>query len=181
MPTEAFNKHVELDSTKIPATLIEQIGNLSKDVSIEFHSDLYQLLGQFQLDDLQRFVTLWSNVDASMRSAFIAFVVMGDDPDGAFLKYLDSNGECQEAVDLAFAAHVGSLRDLGRSLSEAEQIVSATNSEEIAVICSSAEKALDEMERKIESGDEAPCVHDELEAVRAAVKALAIASTSSTR
>jgi len=139
-----------LDSLEVPSALRDRIAELVRPVSVEFHKDLRALLQQFSADDLERFAELWSKVDAQMRSAFVAFVVTGDDPDGRFLRYLDGNKDCQEAVDLAFAAHIDSLRDLGKSLSEAGQAVSESRSREIVSILSEAEKA----EEALESAEE---------------------------
>jgi hypothetical protein len=186
---------VPLESPEISAALKEQIGKLAQEVSREFHNDLFQLLRQFRPDDLQMFADLWSSITTRMQSAFVAFIIMGDDPDGEFLKYLDTNAKCQEAVDMAFAAHIDSLRDLGKSLSEAEQAVSMTKSEqsmaqseEIATILSSAEKAeeaLEIVEKAIGGEDANSPVHDQLQAARSALedttrglRGLAIAATA---
>lgn len=112
-----------LNALKIPDALHARIGSLLAPIGIEFHKDMCLLLGRFSPERLDRFVELWSNVGARMQSPFVAFIVTGDDPEGAFLKYLDENKDCQEAVDLAFAAHVDSLHDLGKSLAVAERVL----------------------------------------------------------
>jgi hypothetical protein len=118
----------------INTALQVQIAKLVEPIGVEFHRDLALLLRQFSEADLERFVSHWSRIDPGMRSAFVAFVVTGDDPDGRFLKYLDENRECQQAVDLAFAAHIDTLHDLGKSLTGAGQVVEESKTHELAGI-----------------------------------------------
>jgi hypothetical protein len=125
----------------VNATLLSQIAKLVEPIGVEFHRDLALLLRQFSEADLERFVSHWSRIDPGMRSAFVAFVVTGDDPDGRFLKYLDENRECQQAVDLAFAAHIDTLHDLGKSLTGAGQVVEESKNKELVSLLSEAERA----------------------------------------
>jgi hypothetical protein len=129
---------------QLPYALRDRIAELVRPLSVEFHQDLLMLLKQLPAAGLERFVELWSRVDGSMRSAFVAFIVTGDDPDGRFLRYLDGNKDCQEAVDLAFAAHIDSLNGLGKSLSRAGQAVTETRA---ASLLSEAQRALSEAEK----------------------------------
>lgn len=164
-----------LDSLDIPRVARDHIEQLAQPVSVEFHRDLFLLLRQFRAADLERFAYLWSRVDASMRSAFVAFVVTGDDPDGRFLSYLDESQECQEAVDLAFAAHIDSLHDLGKSLSEAGEAVSLSKVREIASLLSEterAEDALESAEDALESIKGEPYLEPVLHDVQAALSAV---------
>lgn len=157
------------------AALRDRLADLVQPVGVEFHRDLRMLLGQFHAADLERFAELWSKVDAPMRAPFVAFVVTGDDPDGRFLRYLDENKECQEAVDLAFAAHIDSLQDLGQSLSEAGQAVSESKTREIVSILSEAEKAEDALESAedaLESIKGEPTLEPVLHDVQAALSAV---------
>jgi len=134
-----------------------KITGLIDPVSVEFHESLFGLLQRFPADDLARFTDLWSRVDTGMRSAFVAFVVSGDDPDGRFLAYLDESEDCQEAVDLAFRVHVESLHDLGRSVARAEETLHRKRKEErdtvSSVLCEAdrAENALESLEESLES------------------------------
>lgn len=158
MLTERPSLDALLGTLAISPTLRDRIAKLALPVGVEFHNDLLVLLRQFTPKDLERFTELWSRVHAQMRSAFVAFVVTGDDPDGRFLQYLDEKEDCQEAVDLAFAAHIDSLQDLGKSLSEAGQAVSDTRNREIASMLSETEKA----EEALESAEQAlECIRGE--------------------
>jgi hypothetical protein len=161
---------VLLESLKVPGPLRDRIAELLRSLSVEFHNDLFALLRQFRAADLERFAALWSKVDPQMRSAFVAFVVMGDDPDGRFLRYLDEHEDCQEAVDLAFAAHIDSLQDLGKSLSRAGQAVSENKAKEIATLLQETEKA-DEALETLESitSEATQPVRDKVQAARSAV------------
>ncbi len=90
-------------------------------VSVEFHESLLDLLQRLSESELEKFAERWSEVPDGMRTAFVAFVVSGDDPDGRFLAYLDESEGCQEAIDLAFRVHVENLHSLGRSVAKAEK------------------------------------------------------------
>ena len=79
--------------------------------------------------DLARFVEIWSGIDRDRQTAFVAFIVAGEDPEGRFLAYLDEDKSCQEAVDMAFRAHVESLHDLGRSVARADGALKLQNQE----------------------------------------------------
>jgi len=176
MLTVRPSRHTMLDSLGSSCVLRDRIAELVRQVSVEFHDDLFVLLRQFRAADLERFADLWSEVDPQMRSAFVAFVVTGDDPDGRFLRYLDGNEDCQEAVDLAFAAHIDSLRDLGKSLSEAGEAVSENRTRrKIASILSEAEKAgeaLESVEEALESIGGEPDLGPVLQNVQAALSAV---------
>lgn len=134
-----------------------RIAQLVDSVSVEFHESLFGLLQRFSTHDLERFTELWEKVDERIRSAFVAFVVSGDDPDGRFLAYLDESEDCQEAVDLAFRAHVESLHDLGRSVARAEETLQRRKEEErdavTSLLCEAdrAEDALECLEESLES------------------------------
>ena len=162
-----------LDS--IPDELQNQVAGLVQRVGVEFHRDLSELLSSFRPPELKRFVDLWLKVDPTMRSAFVAFVVTGDDPDGAFLRYLDENRECQEAVDLAFAAHIDGLQDLGKSLADADRAISQNKVREIAMLISETEKAgeaLEDAEDELETLINQPAIGSALRNVQAALSAV---------
>lgn len=147
----------EFLSTIIDDALRTKLTKLVDPVNVEFHEALLGLLQRFSADDLSRFANLWSTVHANMRSAFVAFVVSGDDPDGRFLAYLDESEDCQEAIDLAFRVHVENLHDLGRSVARAEEALQKKRQEgKVSVVsvlseADRAEDALESLEERLES------------------------------
>jgi hypothetical protein len=155
--------------------LRERVIKLIQPLGVEFHRDLGELMSSFGETELERFTELWLNVVPEMRTAFVAFVVTGDDPDGAFLRYLDENRECQEAVDLAFAAHIDGLQNLGKSLAEADQAISQNKAREISLLISGVEKAevaLEDAEDELETLGDQPAFAPVLRNVQAALHAL---------
>jgi hypothetical protein len=114
------------------AGLRTRVAEIAQSVDVELQRDLCMLFRRIGVVGLERFAELWSKVDVSMRPALMAFVITGEDPDGGGLRYLDENREFQEAVDLAFAAHVKSLRDLGKSISELGEVTSSASGGEAA-------------------------------------------------
>lgn len=171
----------EFLSTIADGALRARITELVAPVNVEFHEALFGLLQRFPADDLNRFAELWSRVDAGMRSALVAFVVSGDDPDGRFLAYLDESEDCQEAVDLAFRAHVESLHDLGRSVARAEDALQRKRKEDrdavTSVLCEAdrAEDALESLEESLESMarmENATAIQPLIEGVQQAMTAL---------
>jgi hypothetical protein len=136
-----------LDSLAVSPVLRERIAVLARQIRAELHDELFLLFRQFRPADLERFVTLWSRVKPAMRSDFVAFIVTGDAEDNAFLRYGESDEACQAVVDMAFGAHIDSLRDLGKSLAAAPtwstdvvSLLSGTERAEEALV--SAEEAL---------------------------------------
>lgn len=110
--------------------LRESLQELLAPVSVEFYGDLFELLEAFTPTDLERFTGLWRRLPVPLRSAFVAFIVTGEsDPDGEFLKYLDDNEFCQQAVDLAFAAHLKGIHDVGRALEKADEAIADETAE----------------------------------------------------
>jgi hypothetical protein len=131
--------------SKLYAMLCELLNS----IGVEFHRDLLELLQQFSAEDLERFVHLWIKVPSELRTAFAAFIVTGEDPNGRFLAFLDENRDCQEAVDLAFSAHMKSLHDFGQALAQAEAAVcsmsespsSAAKKSDLAILLRETERA----------------------------------------
>lgn len=139
--------------------LRERITALVEPVGVEFHRDLGELMSSFGEADLSRFTELWLEVTPEMRTPFVAFVVTGDDPDGAFLRYLDEHKQCQEAIDLAFTAHIDGLQNLGKSLAEADKAISQNKEREIELLIAKveeAEDALEDAEDELETLNEQP-------------------------
>ena len=152
----AVNKQEFLNSIANVA-LRTKLANLVDLVNIEFHESLLGLLRRFSGADLGRFADLWSEVPTDMRTAFVAFVVSGDDPDGRFLAYLDESESCQEAIDLAFRVHVEDLHDLGRSVAKAEKVLQKKRHEQTVPVVSvlaeanRAEDVLESLEERLET------------------------------
>jgi hypothetical protein len=112
--------------TKGDVRLASDLDGLLGELSQEFHKELLDLLSWFSTEELKRFVELWTCVEPRMRVAFIAFVTAGGVPDGDFLAYLNREVDCQEAVDLAFVAHIRSLNDFSQALSRAGEVRNAS-------------------------------------------------------
>ena len=119
LPVSSPGDNALPDYPELTPSLRAQLLPLMDSVSREFHKELLDLLHWFHPGERERFVGLWSDLDRSMWTAFIGFVVGGGDPDCQFLAYLDRDKGCQEAVDPAFKAHVRSLNDFGRALARA--------------------------------------------------------------
>jgi len=103
-------------------TSYSKLEALLHEVGVEFHKDLIDLLNWFSSEEKQRFVDQWARVESRMRTAFIAFILGDGEPNEDFLVYLNREVGCQEAVDLAFAAHIRSLNDFSRALMKAEEL-----------------------------------------------------------
>jgi hypothetical protein len=88
----------------------------------EFRKEFLDLLNWFTAQELRGFVRLCASVELRRRVAFVAFVTAGGVPDDDFLAYLNRNQACQEAVDLAFVAHVRSLNDFSQALAKAAEV-----------------------------------------------------------
>jgi hypothetical protein len=130
-----------LNSLATSPELRERIAVLARQVRVESHNDLFLLLRQFCPTDLQRFVELWSKVTPAMRSDFVTFVLTGDVEEKTFLRYREDDYTCRAAVDMAFSAHIDSLRDLGKSLAEAGPPAASSWSADVVSILSETEKA----------------------------------------
>ena len=140
------NREIWVEDELLRTRVLELIDSTKQ---MSSHEDFCELLRRFPTSDLERFVELWPKVDPSMLSALVRFVVAGDDPNGEFLEHLDKSKECQEAVDLAFRAHIESLHDLGRSVAKAEETLKKRkegNQDHVSSLLTEADKAEDALE-----------------------------------
>jgi hypothetical protein len=102
--------------------LAPELHEFIREVPGEFRKELLDLLNWFTSEELRRFVDLCALLEHRKRIAFVAFVTAGGVPDGEFLAYLNRDKACQEAVDLAFVAHIRSLGDFSQALSKAAEV-----------------------------------------------------------
>jgi len=134
MNTSQFLEAVRNQDTKELAAaekkLADDLLTTLSQTSAEFHGDMLHLLGSVtEGNDLEELVSIIHSLEPKQRIQLIALITTGDATD-EFMKSLDTNPRLQKAVDIAFAAHIGDLHDLGRSLNDAQECMEREKDED---------------------------------------------------
>lgn len=151
-PLDKFLNRLGIKSGR--ETLRLQVQTLIHAENLKYHKPLVDIISRLKPEKLEQFVQTWSNLDPGMRTQFVAFITEGDDSNPGFLAYLNQNQECQQAVDLAFAANMERLQEFGRALFRAEERLTgrAPTNPLGSLLCdaSQVEKTLGGMEQTLE-------------------------------
>lgn len=98
--------------------------------SAEFHDDMFRLLDSVtEENDLTTLFGTINGLPPQERTQLIAMITTGDATAG-FMKNLDTNPQLQQAVDIAFAAHVDQFDDLGEALKNAQECIDEEKKDE---------------------------------------------------